>query len=87
MSELLPDGIADVRDCPHGLFEAIRQGLVYLSFLELPKDEQPRRSIWTDGDALRAHFDGVEAKRQRAAKGEEIEDPVDNKAAEALIVG
>lgn len=89
MSELLPDGIDDVRDAPHVLFEAIRSALVFLSFDELPKDERPPKRIWLDGDQLSEWFKHVERQRDRKYGGDgpgPIEDPVDNDAARSLIV-
>jgi len=89
VSELLPDGIDDVRDIPHVLFEAIRSALVFLSFDELPKVERPPRRIWLDGDALRAHFDEIDRRRKDESAGGPgpIDDPVENEAARTLIVG
>lgn len=90
MSELLPDGIDDVRDIPHVLFNAVRRALVFLSFSELPRDEQPPRHIWLDDDKLKSHFDRVDRERKAKYGGDggagPIEDPVDNQAAAALIV-
>jgi len=90
VSELLPDGIDDVRDIPHLLFNAIRRALVFLSFSDLPQDEQPPHRIWLDDEALNSHFERV--KRERDAKygtgGKgAIEDPVENQAAASLIAG
>jgi hypothetical protein len=90
IDELLPDGVQDVRDCPHVWFEAIRSALVFLSFDELPKDERPPRRIWLDGEQLKLWFDDVERKREErySNKGPgPIDDPVQNQAAKDLIVG
>lgn len=68
---------------------AVRHAMVILSWEELPKDEKPPKRIWLDGDKLKEHFDWVERKREAESKGrdEHIDDPRDNEAAGALIVG
>lgn len=91
VAELLPDGVDDLRDCPHVLFTAIRQALVILSFGELPDDERPPKRIWNDGEALKDFFDEVKRRRDekygdRKGPGP-IEDPVQNDAARSLLVG
>lgn len=88
MSELLPDGISELADCPHPFFAAIKRALLFLSFEELPKDEQPPRRIWLDDERLVAHFERVQ--RDRDAKWNTdgpraIDDPVQNDAARSLI--
>ena len=93
LHDLLPPGVQGLLDCPHPLFDAIRFGHIFLSFDELPEDERPPKRIWLDGDALREWF--AEVKRKRDAKygadpggwDKSIEDPVDNAAAQGLIVG
>lgn len=75
-----------MRDCPHTLFEAVRSALVFLSFEELPKDERPDKRIWLNAEALKAHFERVERDRDAKAQGKDIEDPVNNAAADLLIV-
>jgi hypothetical protein len=90
VAELLPDGCEDLRDCPHLLFDAIRSALVILSFDELTEDERPPKAIWTDGEKLKAWFDGIKRRREEkyGAKGPgPIEDPVENKAARSLLAG
>jgi hypothetical protein len=79
----------DVRDCPHTLFTAIRVALMVISFDELPEDERPARRIWLDNDRLEAWFKEVKRRRDEkyGGKSREIEDPVQNDAARALIVG
>jgi hypothetical protein len=87
ISQLLPEGYS-LKDVPHGLFDAIRQGLVFIGFQDLPEDEQPKKRIWHDGDALEEHFRAVRKRRQQMtdprASGP-IDDPVDNDAARLLI--
>lgn len=91
VSEILPDGFDDVRDCPHVFFEAIRTALMVLAFDELPKDERPPKRIWLDGEQLTGWFKDVERKREEKYGGDggpgPIEDPVQNDAARSLIVG
>lgn len=67
------------------MFDAIRSAAIFLSFEELPEDEQPPRRIWRDADKLSAHFDAVRAKRGDVSG--DIDDPVQNQAARDLIVG
>lgn len=89
VSQLLPPGVETLRDMPHPVFSATRQALIFLSFEELPEDETPRKSIWNDGEALKEHFDRVKVDRKRKYGGDsssDIEDPVQNEAARALIV-
>lgn len=86
MSELLPDGVADVRDAPYVLLQAVSRALLILSFEELPRNERPARRIWLDDEALSDHFKLVERNREREAKGQAIEDPVDNDAARGLLI-
>lgn len=90
MSELFPEGVANVRDLPYRLFDAIRMALVFIGFDELPKDERPPRKIWLDEEKLNSWFAEVEAKRKRESEGKHTEmegESVHNKAAEQLIHG
>lgn len=91
VAELLPDGIDDLRDCPHVLFTAIKSALVVLSFDELAEDERPPKRIWNDGEKLTDWFAEVKRRRKTefgADKGPgPIEDPVENEAARGLLVG
>lgn len=89
VSQVLPEGIT-LKDVPFQLFDAIRQGLVFLSFQEYPEDERPDRKIWNDPEALEEHFKVVKKKREEMMdpnKSGPIEDPVDNAAAKGLLVG
>lgn len=87
MSQLLPDGIRSLRDAPYPLFRAVRIGLQYLSFEDLPEEDVPPRSIWTDFDALKDWFDEVRRRQKERLSGKEIEDPQRNSALDFLIVG
>lgn len=90
VSTLLPPGIATAADMPHTLFTAIRMGLSFLSFEELPQEEQPPKRIWLSPDKLGNWFAEVKKRREKeygkdGKKG--IDDPVQNEAAKSLIVG
>lgn len=61
---LFPPGIRRLYDLPYVIFDAIRYGLMFLGYEELPKDEQPPRSIWWDGDAMKKWWKAVERKRK-----------------------
>lgn len=89
ISQLLPPGVT-LKDAPHNVFDFIRQALVFISFEELPKDEQPDKKIWDDPEAIEAHFKEVEKQRKQRTdpKGPgPIEDPVENEAARSMMVG
>jgi hypothetical protein len=90
VAQLLPDGIADVRDCPHTLFSAIRAALMVIGFDELDEDERPPRRIWLDNDRLADWFKEVRRRRKEKYSAKEpgpIDDPVENDAARSLLVG
>jgi hypothetical protein len=85
---LLPEGIEELVDCPFPLFDHIQRGLLILGWEEMPRDERPDRTIWDDDEALVAHFERVDADRERkygSGGSSAIEDPVDNYAAQMLI--
>lgn len=88
--ELFPPGITDLREMPYPWFQAIRHALVVVGWDELEPEFRPKKSIWMDGDALKAHFEWVEAvKKERFSGNPEtaIEDPVENQAVKDLVVG
>jgi hypothetical protein len=87
VAELYPPGIDHLYELPHTLFDAIQQALRFLDFEELPKDERPPKSIWEDTEAMKEHFEAVEARRKEKVSGNDIEDPVENEAAKDLLVG
>lgn len=64
---LFPVGVEDIRELPAPHFDAVRLSLIFLSFEELPKDEQPPRKIWLDDEELKRHFAAVEQKRKDEA--------------------
>lgn len=87
MSDLLPEGVDDLLDLPFTLAGAIRSALLFLSFDELPREERPPKSIWLDGRRLQEWFDEVRRDRNRELDGKPVDDPVENAAAESLLVG
>lgn len=64
VSRLFPPEIENLADLPYNIHDAIRMGLAFLSYEELPKDEQPPRRIWLDADRMKAWWDEVERKRE-----------------------
>lgn len=93
IEQLLPDGIADLRDAPYVLIGAVRHAMAILSWEELPDDERPPRTLWNDGEKLDAWFKDVRRRREekygtgkRSGPGP-IEDPVQNDAVRLLIQG
>lgn len=89
VSELLPPEVENIRDCPWRWFEAIRLGMFFLSFDELPEEDRPHRRIWLDTEAMESHFAALKAKREREAKGDTTleGEPVRNAAARDLVAG
>lgn len=69
MSLLLPEGITSLYDLPYSIFEAVRLGLVFASWDELPKEERPPKSIWFDGPELKKHWKAVERMREQKYSG------------------
>ncbi len=70
ISSLFPPGVTRLWDLPHTLSSAIRLALTYLSYEELPKKERPPKEIWLDVKKMKAHWEQVEANREREAKGQ-----------------
>jgi hypothetical protein len=67
------------------MFEAIVLAMQFLRFEEMPEDwERPKRAIYLDQEKLVAHFNEVKKRREEkhGDKSREIEDPVQNDAAE-----
>jgi hypothetical protein len=67
MSLLLPDGVDSLYDIPYTIQEAITLALFFLSFSELPSEEQPPREIWLDADEMNKWWKAVKRKRRREA--------------------
>lgn len=88
VSGLLPTGISRLRDIPHQLLASIKAALIFLSWEEnLPKEEIPPRSIWTDMEALNTHFGELARKRKARFDGRDPDDEKRNSAVDMLIVG
>ena len=90
MSSLFPPGITHAADLPYHLHDAISKGLAFAGFDELPSEERPPRRIWLDDEKLGAWFEKVTKLRKEkygTDDAKEIDDPVENAAAEGLIVG
>ena len=87
VSQLLPAGIATVRDIPKHLLDAIRSAMFYLSFENLEDEDRPPHEIWNSNVKLRGWFKEIKERHERKARGvEDIDDPVQNSAADMLIV-
>ena len=86
VSQILPAGVATVRDLPYTLLGAIRQAMYFLSFEEFdfPEDVPPR-NLWNDPRAMKDWFDAVRAKHDSRTPDRDIEDPKQNDAASLLI--
>lgn len=69
MTLLMPTGITALTDLPYSVWEALRLALVFNSWVELPKDEQPPKSIWFDGKELKAWWKAVERRREAKFSG------------------
>lgn len=88
MSALLPEGITSLSDAPFNLVDAITAGLGFLSFEELAMEDRPPKRIWQNPERLNAHWKAMRKRWKEGAGGTgEIEDPIENAAAEGLIVG
>jgi hypothetical protein len=70
VASLFPSGITRLWDLPYTIFNAIKIALIYLSWRELPKMEQPPKHIWEDNDRLTAWWSEVERNRDLRHKGE-----------------
>jgi hypothetical protein len=85
VSGLLPAGITRLRDIPFTLLQAIKAALIFLSFEELPAEDVPPRSVWTNTEELNAHFDRVRRRQQARYQGHEPDDEQRNAALDLLI--
>lgn len=81
MSQLLPEGIDHLGECPHTLHGAILGALRILQYEEFPIEERPPRRIWLDADRLKVWWEDVEAERKArydsTSSSEDIEDDGD----------
>jgi hypothetical protein len=64
VSQLLPDGIDGLADCPYTLHDAILGALRTLGYEEFPLEERPPRHIWLDGERLVEWWDQVNHARK-----------------------
>lgn len=88
ISSLFPPGITGVVDLPYTLHEAIRMALTFLSFEQLPSDEQPPKKIWLDGDRMEAHWSAVTQAREDKAKGRgDLNSMPKNDLVKSMLVG
>ena len=61
---------APLMESPYQLVMAFGDAMIVLSWFEnLPRDEQPPRSIWWSGKLLDSWFKEVERRRKRASSG------------------
>jgi hypothetical protein len=77
ISSLFPPDVRSLADVPFTLFNAIRMGMWFLSFEELPKDERPDKSIWLNAELMDEHWRGVEERRKLKAEGHDVSDMTD----------
>lgn len=88
ISSLFPRGITRVTDLPYTIHDAIISALMFLTFDELPDNERPPKTIWLNGEKMKAHW--AEVKRMRKAEAEGHGDPGDmtkNALKDKLLVG
>jgi hypothetical protein len=74
VSSVFPPGVSHLADMPYTLHEALRSALGFLAIEELPDDERPDRSIWLEGDLMKAHWDMVRRKRKLKFGGKDDDD-------------
>lgn len=51
-------------DLPYPFFDAIRAGLAFLGYEELPTEERPPRHIWLHAESMQAWWEQVERERE-----------------------
>lgn len=69
ISSLFPPGITRLIDLPFTIHNAISSALSFLSYEELPEDEQPPKRIWLDGKKMKAWWAEVKRLREAEMKG------------------
>lgn len=69
VAQLLPEGIDSLADAPYTLHQAIRIGLAFLSYEELPKDERPPKSIWMNNKRMEEWWADVDRRREERYGG------------------
>jgi hypothetical protein len=65
VSQLLPDGVDGLADCPYTLHDAILGALRILGYEEFPIEERPPRHMWLDAEALVKWWDEVSHARKQ----------------------
>lgn len=83
--ELFPKWVDDLRDLPYKLFEAIRDGMTFLSFEELLEHERPPKRLYDQPEKLNAWFKEIRRRQRQDRDHAPIDDPVQNEAAKDLI--
>lgn len=73
ISSLFPPGIERLTDLPFTIAAAVTNALVFLSWRELERDEQPPKSIWLDSGKLKGWWKQVEYNRGLKREGREPE--------------
>lgn len=64
MSQLLPEDVDSLADCPYPLHQAILYGLRWLQFEDFAPEERPPKKIWLDQDAMSGWWSKVEKDRE-----------------------
>lgn len=73
-------------DLPYTIFNLIVNGLYFVSFEELPKEERPRKSIWLDKELMAEHWREVERMREDKMKGNDTSKMTRNALVDQLFV-
>jgi hypothetical protein len=93
VSQLLPEGITSLADCPFTIHTAILAALGILNYREFPIDERPPKRIWMSSEKLDEWWTEVERKREAKykdkgqASGEEYDGPVQENKVELIARG
>lgn len=84
---LFPRFVDSMHDLPARLFQAIEVALMVCGWQDnLEPEEVPPKRMWLDGKAAKAWLAEVVDNKRRGAEASGIEDPVQNAAAQGLIV-
>lgn len=85
ISSLLPTGVRSLADAPHVFVEAVRMGLYFLGFSEMPEEERPPRYIWLDTERMNAHWAIVQENRAAGRAGFDLSSMPQNEYAKQLL--
>jgi hypothetical protein len=88
VSQLLPDGVDSLADCPFTVYEAILVALRILGYEEFPLDERPPRHMWLDAPKLTEWWDTINrARRDKYGLSDngDVHDGDENTLAQELI--